>query len=133
MAGTNSNFTENKLVDTLMRNGVAYQPTGLFLALFSANPDFEAGTGGTEATLGNYVRKAVAFDAAVGGTTQNTLAVTWTVGTDIASGTYVGWAVYDDPAAGNMLFGDAFPVNRTLSTPGDSLTFGVGSITYSMT
>jgi len=133
MAGTNSDYTENKLVDTLLRNGAAYQPAALYLALYTVNPNFETGLGGTEATGGSYGRKAIAFSAASGGATSNSGALTWTVGTDIAAGTYTGWAVYDANSAGNMLFGDAFSSNKTLSGTGDTLTFGVGSVTYSLT
>lgn len=133
MAGTNSDFTENKLIDTLLRNGAAYQPAALYLTLFTVNPNFETGAGGTEATGGSFVRKTVAFSAASGGSTSNSGLVSWAVGTDIAAGTYTGWAIYDASSGGNMLFGDTFSASKTLSGTGDTLSFGIGAITYALT
>lgn len=135
MAGTNSNYTENALINTLLRNGGAFQPAGLYLALFTVNPDFETGAGGTEATGGSYARKAIAFTAAAGtsGSTSNSGSITWTVGTDIAAASYTGWAVYDTLTTGNLLFGDTFSSNKTLTGTGDALTFDIGSVTYSLT
>lgn len=133
MAGTNSDYTENKLVDHVLGTSAFTMPAAVSLALFTTNPNFETGVGGTEATGGSYARKAVAFDASVGGQSQNTAAKVWTVGTDIAAGTYTGWAVYDAASAGNMLFGDAFSGSKVLSSAGDTLTFAIGAITYSLT
>jgi hypothetical protein len=132
MAGTNSDYTENKLIDTFLRNGAAYQPSALYLALFTTNPNFETGASGTEATGGSYGRKAISFGAASGGSATQSGSIVWTVGTDIAAGTYTGWAVYDAQTTGNMLFGDTFSSNKVLSGTGDTLTFNA-SITYSLT
>ena len=133
MAGTNSDYTENKLVDTLLRNGAAYQPAALYLALFTTNPNFETGSGGTEATGGSYVRKVIAFDVASGGASANSGSIVWTVGTDVAAQTMTGFAVYDASTGGNMLFGDAFGSSKVLTSTGDTLTFAIGSVTYSLT
>ena len=132
MAGTNSDYTENKLVDEICGTTAFVMPV-VKLALFTVNPNFETGAGGTEATGGGYVRKAVSFSASSGGATSNSAAVAWTVGTDIAAATYTGWAVYDADAAGNMLFGDAFSSNKVLTGSGDILNFAIGVLTYSLT
>ncbi len=133
MATTNSDYTENKVVDHVLGTGSWTMPAAVSLALFTTNPNFETGSGGTEATGGSYARKAVAFTASSGGATSNTAQKVWTVGTDIAAGTYTGWGVYDAASAGNMLFGDAFSSNKVLSGTGDTLTFAAASITYSIT
>lgn len=133
MAGTNSDYTENKLVDHVLGTGSFTMPAAVSLGLFTTNPNFETGAGGTEATGGSYARKAIAFTASSGGATSNTAAKVWTVGTDLAAGTYTGWGVFDAASAGNMLFGDAFSSSRIVSTAGDTITFAIGSVTYSLT
>lgn len=128
MAGTNSDYFENQIIDTNIRGATKY------LALFTTNPNFETGAGGTECTGGSYARKAIAFNAASGGQTANSAQLQWVVGTDIAAQTITGWGVYDQLAAGgNMYFGDAFSANKVLTGTGDSLTVAAGAITYSVT
>lgn len=133
MATTNSDYVENKAVDHILGTAAWTMPAAVSLALFTTNPNFETGVGGTEATGGSYARKAIAFTASSGGATSNTAQKQWTVGTDIAAGTYTGWGVYDAASGGNLLFGDAFSANRVLGTTGDTLTFAAGAITYSLT
>ena len=133
MAGTNSNYTENEIVDHILGTSAWTMPAAVSLALFTTNPDFETGIGGTEASGGSYARKALAFDAASGGASSNSAQRVWTVGTDIAAGTYVGYGVFDAASGGNMLFGEAFGANKVLTNSGDTLTFAIGSITYSIT
>ena len=134
MAGTNSNYTEKAQIDWLLLGASVTRPATLSVALFTVNPDFETGLGGTEATGGGYVRKSVTFNAATspGGSTSSSNSQQWTVGTDIAAGTYTGWAVYDN--GGNMLFGDTFGAQtKVLTSTGDTLTFAAGAITYTLT
>jgi len=127
MAGTNSDYFENLIIDTDIRGATKY------LALFTTNPNFETGAGGTEATGGSYARKAIAFNAANAGATANTSQIQWTVGTDVAAQTMTGWGVFDASTNGNMYFGDAFSSSKALSGTGDTLTFAAGAITYSVT
>lgn len=133
MAGTNSDYTENKAVDHILGTTAWTLPAAVSLALFTTSPNFETGAGGTEATGGSYARKAIAFTASSGGTTSNTAAKVWTVGTDIAAGTYVGYGVYDAATGGNLLFGEAFSASKVLTNAGDTLTFAIGAITYTLT
>ena len=134
MATTLSDYTENKAADHILGTGAWTMPAAVSLALFTTNPNFETGAGGTEATGGSYARKALAFTAASGGATGNTAAKVWTVGTDLAAGTYTGWGVYDAATVGNLLFGDAFSANRTVATTGDTITFAITTgITFSIT
>lgn len=132
MAGTNSDYSENKLVDAICGT-TTFTAAQRYLALFTTNPNFETGAGGTEASGGSYARKAINFSAASGGSTSNSGAVAWTAGTDISTGTYLGWAVYDASSAGNMLFGDAYASSRVLGSAGDVLNHAIGAITYSTT
>lgn len=133
MAGTNTDYTENESVDHILGTGAWTMPAAVSLGLFTVNPNFETGAGGTEATGGSYARKAIAFTAASGGATSSTAQKQWTVGTDIAAGTYTGWGVFDAASAGNMLFGDTFGSSKVLTSTGDTLTFAAGAVTYSLT
>ena len=136
MAGTNSDYTEVAAINHILGTTAWTMPAAVSLAQFTTNPNFETGAGGTEATGGSYARKAVIFTTASGAggsTTGPTVAKVWTVGTDIAAGTYVGYAIYDAAAAGNMLFGEAFSASKVLTNTGDTLTFAIGSISYSLT
>lgn len=135
MAGTNTDYTENAAINHILGTSAWTMPAAVSLALFTTNPNFETGAGGTEATGGSYARKAVIFNTASGAggsVTGPTVAKVWTCGTDLAAATYTGWGVFDAASGGNLLFGDAFSSNKTL-TSGDTLTFAIGSITYSLT
>lgn len=136
MATTLSDYAEVAAINHILGTSAWTMPAAPSLALFTVNPNFETGAGGTEATGGSYARKSVIFTTASGAggsTTGPTAQKVWTVGTDIAAGTYTGWAIYDAASGGNMLFGDAFSANRVLSTTGDTLTFAAGSISFSLT
>ena len=136
MAGTNSDYTEVAAINHILGTAAWTMPAAPSLALFTTNPNFETGAGGTEATGGSYARKALIFSTAAGAggsVTGPTVGKVWTVGTDLAAGTYTGWAVFDAGAGGNMLFGDAFASNRVVGTTGDTITFAIASITYSLT
>ena len=133
MAGTNSNALENSVVDHVCGTTDFTFVAQLYLAVFTVNPDFETGSGGTEATGGSYARKAIDFTASSGGATSNSGAVAWTVGTDISAATYTGYAVYSASSGGTMRFGDAFGSSKTLTGAGDILNFAIGSVTYSTT
>ena len=131
MAGV-GNTVENNILNHLLRNTAMSQPAALYLALFTVNPDFETGSGGTEATGGSYVRKSMTFAAASGGSAATSNQQQWTCGTDLAAGTYTGWAVYDASTSGNFLFGGAISSGNKTVASGDTLTFSAGAITVTL-
>ena len=108
------------------------RPVGFFLALYTTNPtDLDAGTGGTEATGGGYVRKSMTMDAATAAdpsVTENTAALTWTVGTDLVAATYTGWGVYTADSVGTYLAGCAFSEARVVAATGDKVNIAAGAI-----
>lgn len=133
MATTLSDYAENEVADHILGTGAWTMPAAVSLALFTTNPNFETGAGGTEATGGSYARKAIAFAAANAGAAASTAEKKWVVGTDLAAATYTGWGVYDAANAGNLLFGEAFAVNRVVGTAGDFISFAAGAVTFSIT
>jgi hypothetical protein len=124
------NYLKNKCINDNLRGAATPH-----VALFTVNPNFATGVGGTEATGGGYVRKAPTFadPASTPGVTTSTGALEWTLGTDIASDTYLGFAVYDASSAGNFLFGKAFSSDRTLVVAGDKIRLAAGEIDFSLT
>ena len=135
MATTNSDYLEDKVVNHVLGTAAFTMPAAVSLALFTVNPNFETGAGGTEATGGGYARKAVAFTTSSGGAgaATNTAEKKWTVGTDLAAGTYTGWGVYDAAAGGNLLFGDTFGAGKAVSAAGETITCAAGDLAYSTT
>jgi hypothetical protein len=137
MAGTYSDYTENKVLE-LVCGKTAFATPGSHLGIWSTNPTtFENTTNGVEATGSNYGRQSVTWGTASGGSISNsTTAIAWTVGggagVGIAAGTYTGWSVWDAATVGNMLFGDAFGSSKTLAS-GDVLNFAIGSLTVTQT
>lgn len=133
MAGTFSDYVENKAVDHVLGVSPWTMPAAVYLTVFTANPNFETGLGGTEATGGGFIRKATPFTVASGGASSNSALRSWTIGVDIAAGSYTGWALYDALSGGNLLMGDAFSSTQTISTAGSLLTFDPSSVNCSLT
>ena len=131
----NSDYLEDKVVNHVLGTSAFTMPAAVSLALFTVNPNFQTGAGGTEATGGSYARLALAFSTSSGGagSASNSAIREFIVGTNLAAGTYTGWGVYDAGAAGNFLFGDTFAASRVVSATGDKIAFAIGSIVYTTT
>ena len=133
MATTLSDYAENKAADHINGTAAWTMPAAVSLAVFTTNPNFETGAGGVEATGGGYARKTLAFGVAAGGACSNSAIRTFTVGIDLAAGTYTGWGVYDAAAAGNLIYGDAFSSPRVVAVAGDNISFAIGAISFTQT
>lgn len=129
MAGSKSDYLENKMLD-LVLGGQAYTPpASLYFGLFTASPS-DAG-GGTEVSGNGYARVAVTnnltnFPAASGGSKQNAAAVTWPTATG-SWGVVVAVGIYDASSAGNLLYwttisSKTVDSNDTVSIPVNNLT-----------
>lgn len=125
-----SNYLENKLVDHVLRATTYTAPATVYVALFTAVTDAEAGTG-TEVTGGAYARQAVAFDAPTNGTTQNTSTVTFPTAT-ADWGTVTHAALFDASTAGNALTAiKALAASKVVNTT-DVIRFLAGEIDFSL-
>ena len=130
---TLSNYLENAIANHVCRGTAFTQPSALYCALFTTNPDFETGSGGTEASGGSYARKSVTFGAASGGACATSAAIEWTAGTDLTAGVgYNGWAVYYALSNGNMLYGDTFGGAKTPAS-GEKVSCAAGALTFTVT
>lgn len=128
-----SNFLENKLLDHTLRVAAYTQPSGLWIALFTADPGeagsftSEVGTSGTA-----YSRKSVTFAAASSGTSATNATVTFDAAT-ASWGTISHVAVVDSATAGagNVLFYGAVTTSKSIDT-GDTFQITSGNLTISL-
>src|SRR4051812_38892794 len=123
MAGSFSDYTENKVLDHICGKAAFAMPTP-YLALFTVAPS-DAG-GGTEVVGGSYARKqtsAADWAFASGGaiTNVNTLSFVTATGN---WGIIVAGALMDAPTTGNMLISGPLPVPKTINID-DTLSFPI--------
>lgn len=102
MAGSKSNFLENRILDCFLRNQAAGQVATVYIGLFTTAPT-DAG-GGTEVSGNAYARRSIAFDAAVNGVTQNTSTISFPTATPGNWGTIVAAGIFDALTGGNLLY-----------------------------
>lgn len=134
MAGSLSDFAEDEILDHLLGASAYTAPATLYLAVFTVSPT-DAG-GGTEVTGGSYARLAVTnnatnFPAASGGAKSNGVALDM-VTASANWGTIVAYALFDASSGGNMI-GWADLSSSVAINNGDTLRFGAGALTYSIT
>jgi hypothetical protein len=134
MAGSKSDYLENKLLD-LVLGAVAYAaPANIFVALFTAAPS-DAG-GGTECSGGAYARVQLAnnatnWPAASAGVKANGVKVTFATQTSNI-GTVVAVGLFDALSGGNLLYwGDVAVGDQKTYTSGDVPEIPVGGISIS--
>lgn len=132
-----SNYLENKVLDHVLRNTAYTQPTGLYLALFTndsgnAATNLEAGTLTDEVSTSStgYVRKAVSFGAASGGSSSTDATVTFDAAT-ANWGTITHVAVMDASSSGQVLFWGAVTTSKTIES-GDTFQVSSGNLTVSL-
>lgn len=131
MAGSKSNYLENKMLDSVFGATAYAAPATLYFALFTVAPT-DAG-GGTECSGGGYARASIAnttahFAAASGGTKTNAapIAFPWLTGT---IGTPVAWGVFDAASGGNLLYwGDLAAEYQKAYNADDQPYIEVGSL-----
>lgn len=120
-----SNYLENEILDHILGTGSWTMPTNVYLALFTAVADGEAGTV-TEVSGSGYSRQSTAFAAASGGVASNSAIETFTASGG-NWGTITHWGLYDASTSGNLLIYGSLSASRVIND-GDSLTFAVGAV-----
>lgn len=134
-----SDYTENNLVDFLMR-AQAYSPgTARYVALFTAAPS--DGGGGTEVSGGSYARAQLDASATnwtntqasgtgastgTGGATANAVAITFPAPT-ANWGQATHWGMFDAPTGGNLRFHGALTVPKTVNNQDPAPSFPIGT------
>lgn len=130
MAGSFSDYTENKVLDHVVGKTSFTMPSA-YLALFTVAPT-DAG-GGTEVSGGAYARKLTAgadWTVAAAGSSSNATVLTF-VTASANWGTIVAAAVMDAASAGNMLIWGDLTVSKVVNS-GDTLSFPIGNIVFTL-
>jgi hypothetical protein len=121
MAGSLSNYAENKVLDHLMGTTTFTKPT-TYVALYTTAPTDSSA--GTEVTGGSYARIAGSWDAASGGATANSGNLDFT---GMPACTVVAVGVLDNSTGGNLLVYGTLTSNKTLDA-GDTLRIATGDL-----
>lgn len=133
MAGAASNYLELKILDHVLKVAAYTQPTGLYLALFTADPGEASSFAAEVSTTGTaYARQAVTFAAASNGTSATNATVTFPAAT-ASWGTITHVAICDGSTAGagNQLFYGPVTTSKTIDT-GDTFQVTSGNLTVSL-
>lgn len=127
-----SNYLENAICNHFFRNSSTTSPAVVYLALFSAVTDSEAGTG-TELAQTGYARQAITFGAPTNGAIANTNTITFgpiTSGGNGQSATHA--AIFDSLTTGNAL-SVIKPLSASVTfNQGDSIQFATGQVTFTV-
>lgn len=131
-----SNYTENNVINALLR-GVAFPlPSKTYLSLHTANPGESGGNEVSTANWPSYVRKDAANGDAIetgwntpsDGVTTNAQQILYPSHNGVSAITITHWAIYDAATGGNMLAYAPLNTPRTLQ-PGDVFVFDAGALT----
>ena len=119
-----SDYLENEILDHILRNA-AYTPAStVYIGLSTGS--FADGNSGTELSGNSYARQSIAFDAASGGTTDNTSAIDFPTATG-SWGAVSHWGLFDAATSGNLLIHGAFSASKTVAS-GDILRIAAGEL-----
>lgn len=129
MAGSKSDYLENKVLDHVLGGGDYTRPATVYIALYTVAPT-DAG-GGTEVTGGSYVRKSVTnnatnFPAAASGAKSNGTEIVFVEAT-ASWGTAVAFGIFDAETAGNLLYWADLTTSKAIGS-GDTAKFAVGDL-----
>lgn len=133
MAGSKSDYLENKVLDGVLGGPQYTLPTTVYICLSTAAyADSATGSAMTEVSAGGYARVAVTnnntnWPNSSGGTKSNGAVFTFPAAT-AAWGTVQSFYIADASSGGNCLYGADLTTTRTIAT-GDTASFAVGSIT----
>lgn len=125
-----SDYLENELLDMILGTGdfslpSARQTGGVYLGLSIASMGDNAG--GTELSSNGYTRILTVFDAASGGTTDNTAVVDFPACTGSNWGAIGFWSLWDAVTGGNMLLHGSFSSAKTIEV-NDVLRVAAGDL-----
>ena len=120
-----SDYLEDKLLDHILATTAYTAPSNVYLGLSIASMGENAG--GTELSGNGYTRVSVAFDAASGGTTDNTAVLDFPACTGSNWGAVAYWSIWDASTGGNMLLHGAFTSAKTIEV-NDVLRVAAGDL-----
>ena len=125
MAGSFSDYLEDKLLKHAFTNTTYTPASTLYVALYTVAPSDSGG--GTEVSGSSYSRTSVAFSVSGTGTLfTNSSAVEFAAAT-ASWGTVVAVSVYDASTGGNMLAWADLAANKTIDS-GDIFRIPAGDL-----
>jgi hypothetical protein len=125
MAGSFTDYLEDKILKHVFTNVAYTSPTTLYVGLFTVAPSDTGG--GTEVSGGSYTRKTAAFT--VSGTSTlatNSAAIEFDTAT-ASWGTIVAMAIFDASTAGNMIAFADLTTSKVIDS-GDVLRIPAGDL-----
>lgn len=129
MAGSKSNYLEDKLNDHVLGGPDFTRPATVYIALYTVAPSDTGG--GTEVTGGAYARvsftnNATNWPASASGLKSNGVAVTFATAT-ANWGTIVAFGIFDAVTGGNLLYWADLTTSKAVNN-GDTASFAIGDI-----
>jgi hypothetical protein len=125
MAGSLTNYAENKVLDHVLGTTAYTKPT-THVALYTVAPTDSSA--GTEVSGGSYARLAGSFTASSGGASSNDGNLDFT---DMPACTVVAIGILDNASGGNLLVYGTLTTNKTLDA-GDTLRIATGDLDVSI-
>jgi len=119
-----SDYLENEILDHILGTGAYTSPGTVYIGLSTGS--FGDDNSGTELSGSGYARQSAAFDAASGGTTDNSAAIEFPAATG-SWGTVSHFGIFDASSSGNLLIHGAFTSAKTITT-GDILRIAAGDL-----
>jgi hypothetical protein len=118
------NFAENELLDALLATG-SYVAAASYVSLHTADP---GETGADEVTGGSYARQSCSWNAASGGSADNSSALSFT---GMPAATVSHFGVWDASSVGNFIVGGALSQSESVGA-GQTVTVAAGALTVSL-
>jgi hypothetical protein len=125
MAGSLTNYAENKVLDHVLGTTAYTKPT-THVALYTVAPTDSSA--GTEVAGGSYARLPGSFTASSGGASSNDGNLDFT---SMPACTVVAIGILDDASGGNLLVYGTLTTNKTLDA-GDTLRIATGDLDVSI-
>jgi len=126
MAGSASNYLENKLIDHSLGTTTYTKPSAVYVALYTTSPSDTGG--GVEVTGGSYSRKVVTFSAASSGSASSNVNVNFTT---MPTCVITAIGVLDSLTSGNLLYWGTLASSRSVSS-GDTVSISSGNLTVTL-
>lgn len=130
MAGSLSDYLENKLLDHI-RGKTSYTMPTVYVGLFTAAPSDSGG--GTEVSGGSYARKSTAgadWAAASGGSGANANDITFAAAS-ASWGTVTHFGLFDASSGGNLLAWGSLTTSKAVGS-GDTAKFAAGALVLTL-
>lgn len=136
-----SNYTENNIIETTLRGAAFPVPSGIHLALFTADPTDANITSNevNDAIWPAYDRQdmagggpiATGWTAAADGVSTNAKVITFPANNGAGNVTVTHIGLYDAAVGGNLLYHAPLVSSKTL-LPGDVISFSIGALTVTV-